>query len=162
METPHPHAVFWIEVAKITTNPYQPRKFFDEARLQDLSDSIRRYGVLQPIVVTRKEEFTPEGGMVASYELIAGERRLRASKMAGLQKIPAIVREDDSSDEEKLELAILENLQREDLNPVDRARSFGRLIEDTLTGSHLRRPYKTPPYAQRAPRRARNAFHAAY
>jgi len=77
-ETPHPHAVFWIDLAKITPNPYQPRKFFDPQKLQDLSDSIRRYGVLQPIVVTRNEEFTQEGGMVAKYEIIAGERRFRA------------------------------------------------------------------------------------
>ena len=130
METPHPHAVFWIDIAKISTNPFQPRKYFDEARLQDLSNSIKRYGVLQPIVVTRLEEFTADGGMVARYELIAGERRLRASKLAGLEKIPAIVREHEDSDEEKLELAILENLQREDLNPVDKARSFARLVEE--------------------------------
>ncbi len=129
-ETPHPHAVFWIDLAKITPNPYQPRKFFDPQKLQDLSDSIRRYGVLQPIVVTRMEEFTQEGGMVAKYEIIAGERRFRASKLAGLEKIPAIIREGDQTDQEKLELAILENLQREDLNPVDKARSFNRLVTE--------------------------------
>jgi len=129
-ETPHPHAVFWIDVAKISTNPYQPRKFFDQDKLESLSDSIKRYGVLQPIVVTRTEEFTEEGGMVARYELIAGERRLRASKLAGLEKIPAIIREGEQTDKEKLELAILENLQREDLNPVDKARSFSRLVEE--------------------------------
>lgn len=129
-ETPHPHAVFWIDLAKISPNPYQPRKYFDEQKLQDLSDSIRRYGVLQPIVVTRSEERTPDGGMTARYEIIAGERRFRASQMAGLEKIPAIIREGEQTDKEKLELAILENLQREDLNPVDKARSFNRLVDE--------------------------------
>lgn len=129
-EVPHPHAVFWIELSKISPNPYQPRKYFDEQKLQDLSGSIRRYGVLQPIVVTRSEEFTEDGGMTAKYEIIAGERRFRASQMAGLEKIPAIIREGEQTDKEKLELAILENLQREDLNPVDKARSFNRLVEE--------------------------------
>ncbi len=129
-EIPHPNAVFWIDLAKIKANPNQPRRYFDEERLKDLSDSIRRYGVLQPIVVYRNEEYTTDGGMQTSYEIIAGERRYRASLMAGLSQIPAIVREGEHTEKEKLELAILENLQREDLNPVDKARSFNRLIEE--------------------------------
>lgn len=129
-EIPHPNVVFWIDLAKVKPNPFQPRKYFDEEKLKDLSDSIRRYGVLQPIVVSRNEEYTPDGGMQATYEIIAGERRYRASQMAGLSQIPAIVREGEHTEKEKLELAILENLQREDLNPVDKARSFNRLIQE--------------------------------
>ena len=74
------NAIFWVEVEKIKPNPYQPRKEFNEEHLRDLSDSIRQYGILQPLVVTRNEIATPEGGMVVEYELIAGERRLRASR----------------------------------------------------------------------------------
>ncbi|MDO8664489.1 MAG: ParB/RepB/Spo0J family partition protein, partial [Candidatus Liptonbacteria bacterium] len=85
------------------------------------------YGVLQPLVVTRHERVKEEGGLLVEYELISGERRLRASKLAGLEQVPVIIRSSEQSDQEKLELAIIENLQREDLNPVDRARAFQRL-----------------------------------
>ena len=122
-------SIFWIEVEKIEPNPYQPRREFDEVKLKDLAESIRMYGILQPLVVTRKE--TPhEDGLIVGYELISGERRLRASKIAGLARVPALVRTSEDSDRIKLELAIIENLQREDINAVDRARAFDRLIKE--------------------------------
>lgn len=123
-------SIFWIEVEKIVPNPFQPRREFDEARLKDLAESIRMYGILQPLVVTRSEKSTPDGGLVVEYELISGERRLRASKLAGLAQVPAIIRQGAEDDKVKLELAIIENLQREDLNPVDRARAFERLANE--------------------------------
>lgn len=123
-------AIFWIDTEKINPNPYQPRKEFDPVALQDLSDSIRMYGLLQPITVTRKETMTEDGGLVTSYELISGERRLRASKLAGLQQIPAIIRAREDDARTKLELAIIENIQREDLNVIDRARAFQQLSQE--------------------------------
>lgn len=123
-------AVFWIEVDKIAPNPYQPRKEFSEEALQSLADSIRQYGVLQPLVVTRKEDVKDDGGIAVSYELIAGERRLRAARLAGVSQVPAIIRQQEDSDKVKLELAIIENIQREDLNPVDRARAFDQLAKE--------------------------------
>jgi ParB family chromosome partitioning protein len=123
-------SIFWIETARISPNPFQPRKEFDEGALRDLAESIRMYGLLQPLVVTRREKQTEEGGLVVEYELISGERRLRASKLLGLQQVPAIIRADADDARLKLELAIIENLQREDLNPVDRARSFQQLVGD--------------------------------
>lgn len=124
-------AIFWVETGKIRPNPYQPRTEFDEARLKDLSDSIRQYGVLQPLTVTRHEENKDDGGLSTYYELIAGERRLRASKMAGLSQVPVIIRANaEEAERTKLELAIIENLQREDLNAIDRARAFERLAKE--------------------------------
>lgn len=124
------NAIFWIEVEKIKPNPYQPRKEFDEKHLQDLADSIRQYGVLQPIVVTRALHPKEDGGLGAEYELVAGERRLRASKLAGVARIPALIQQGLADPRLKLEVAIIENLQREDLNPVDRAISFSRLANE--------------------------------
>ena len=121
-------SIFWVEVEKISPNPYQPRHEFDEARLKDLADSIRMYGVLQPLVVTRKEIPQEDGGLSVQYELISGERRLRASKLAGIAQVPVIIRVGDTA-LTKLELAIIENVQREDLNPVERARAFKKLAE---------------------------------
>jgi ParB family transcriptional regulator, chromosome partitioning protein len=123
-------AVFWIEVEKIKPNPYQPRREFDQPALEALADSIRQYGILQALVVTRKEITKEDGGLAVEYELIAGERRLRASKIAGLQQVPALIRAGAENDLMKLELAIIENIQREDLNPVDRAKAFNQLIRD--------------------------------
>ncbi len=123
-------AIFWVEIDKIRPNPYQPRTEFDEAKLKDLADSIRQYGVLQPLVVTRHEEEREDGGLSSYYELIAGERRLRASKLAGLVQVPVIIRSEAEHDRVKLELAIIENLQREDLNAIDRARAFERLARE--------------------------------
>ncbi|KKU49921.1 MAG: ParB-like protein partition protein [Parcubacteria group bacterium GW2011_GWB1_49_7] len=123
-------AIFWIEVDKIKPNPFQPRRDFDEVMLRSLADSIRQYGVLQALVVTRKEVEKPEGGIATEYELVAGERRLRAAKLAGLAQVPALIRTGEESDLMKLELAIIENIQREDLSPVDRARAFERLSKE--------------------------------
>lgn len=123
-------SIFWIEVDKIKPNPYQPRREFNQAELQSLSDSIRQYGVLQALVVTRKEVMKEDGGLMTEYELIAGERRLRASKLAGLSQVPCLIKTGEENDLMKLELAIIENVQREDLNPIDRARAFERLANE--------------------------------
>ena len=123
-------SVFWIELDKIKPNPFQPRREFEEGALKELAESIREYGVLQPIVVTRKETSASDerAGFTVEYELLAGERRLRASKLVGLPHVPAIIRA-DTADKSKLELALVENLQREDLNPIEKARAFKQLIE---------------------------------
>jgi len=123
------NSIFWVDIGKIKPNPFQPRREFDEARLNDLADSIRTYGVLQPLVVSRNEFEKDDGGISVEYELIAGERRLRAAKIAGIEQIPVIIRVGDDNIT-KLELAIIENLQREDLNAVERARAFFRLVEE--------------------------------
>lgn len=126
----HNNSVFWVEVEKIHPNPYQPRREFDEDRLKDLADSIRQYGVLQPLTVTRKETIKEDGGLKVEYELIAGERRLRASKLAALSQVPVIIRSGEENDQVKLELAIIENLQREDINPMERAEAFKKLADE--------------------------------
>lgn len=126
-------SIFWVEVDKIKPNPFQPRREFDETALRALADSIKQYGVLQALVVTRKEVIKDDG-LGVEYELIAGERRLRASKMAGLAQVPVIIRmaEEQSAKNDlmKLELAIIENVQREDLNPVERAKAFKKLVDE--------------------------------
>ncbi len=129
MSNLYSNSIFWVDTDKIKPNPYQPRREFDEARLRDLADSIRQYGVLQPLVLSRLEVEKDDGGLLTEYELIAGERRLRAARLASVSQVPAIIRVGDTS-MMKLELAIIENLQREDLNAVDRARAFFRLIEE--------------------------------
>lgn len=108
-----------VQIHMVVPNRFQPRRVFDPEKLNELSESIRQYGVLQPIVVRQ----TPSG-----YELVAGERRWRASKMAGLKQIPAIVRE--YSDAEMTEIALIENLQRQDLNPIEEAIAFRKLMTD--------------------------------
>jgi ParB family chromosome partitioning protein len=123
-------SIFWIEVDKIKPNPYQPRREFDPVALQALADSIRQYGVLQALVVTRKEFQKEDGGLATEYELIAGERRLRASRLAGVREVPCLIKTGEDNDLLKLELAIIENVQREDLNAVDRARAFKRLSDE--------------------------------
>jgi len=126
--------VFWVEVNKIKPNPMQPRREFDEERLADLAESIRQYGVLQPLVVTRKEINTDRGRAV-EYELISGERRLRASQIAGLFQVPVVIYE-APDDKTKLELTIIENLQREDLNAIERAQAFKKLVEEFRLKHH--------------------------
>ena len=123
-------AIFWVEVDRIRPNPFQPRTEFDENALKALSESIRQYGVLQPLTVTRVEEARDDGGLTSFYELIAGERRLRASRMAGLTRVPVTIRSGEEQSRVKLELAIIENVQREDLNAIDRARAFDRLQKE--------------------------------
>jgi ParB family chromosome partitioning protein len=128
-------SIYWVEVEKIVPNPFQPRREFDESKLKELADSVRMYGILQPLTVTRKEIQREDGTFYTEYELIAGERRLRASKLAELSQVPVIIREGEDNEQEKLELAIIENLQREDLNAVDRAFAFRQLAE-TFNLSH--------------------------
>ncbi|MBI3540531.1 MAG: ParB/RepB/Spo0J family partition protein, partial [Candidatus Eisenbacteria bacterium] len=106
-----------IEVGEIGPNPFQPRTRFDDDALQELSASIKATGVLQPILVRHQAD---------SFQLVAGERRLRAAQLAGLERIPAIVR--DVDDREMMELALIENIQREDLNPIDEARAYKALV----------------------------------
>ncbi len=122
-------SVFWIEIEKIEPNPFQPRREFGEEALNDLAASIREYGLIQPIMVSKKEVETPTGLRV-TYELIAGERRWRASKLAGLSQIPAVIRRGVPDDRLKLELAIIENVQREELNAIERAKAFRQLIDE--------------------------------
>jgi len=124
--TPRSEHIFYIETDKITPNPHQPRREFNEDELNALAQSIRQYGVLQPLVVTKKEIDMPYGRRV-EYELLAGERRLRASKLAGFRHVPAIIREAD--DREKLEMALIENVQREDLNPIEEAEAYKKLAD---------------------------------
>src|SRR3989339_2194933 len=129
MSNLYSNSIFWIDTDKIKPNPLQPRRDFDEARLQDLADSIKQYGVLQPLTVSRMEKEKEGGGLITEYELIAGERRLRAAILAHVSQVPVIIRTGDTAIM-KLELAIIENLQREDLNVVDRARAFFRLASE--------------------------------
>lgn len=117
-----------LDIQRITPNRYQPRQVFDDTALSELSESIRVKGVIQPIIVRRSSN----GG----YELIAGERRWRAAQMAGFTKIPAIIK--DASDREAMELALIENLQREGLNPIETAAAYQRLIKEfSLTQEEL-------------------------
>jgi len=105
-------------IEEVHPNPFQPRKAFSEEQLQELVDSIREKGILQPLLVRRRSD---------GYELIAGERRWRAAQRAGLREIPILVR--DVSDSEMLELSLIENIQREDLNPIEEAEAYKRLME---------------------------------
>ncbi|MFA5109224.1 MAG: ParB/RepB/Spo0J family partition protein [Patescibacteria group bacterium] len=108
-----------ISPERIDINPQQPRTNFSESALNDLAESIRQHGIIQPLIVTKKGD---------RFELIAGERRLRSAKIIGLKEVPVIVR--DEKAQKKLELALIENLQREDLNPLESARAYKRLIEE--------------------------------
>jgi len=122
-------SVFWIDIDKIEPNPFQPRREFEEVALKSLAESIRVHGVLQPIVVSKVEVETPRGFDVR-YQIIAGERRWRASAIAGLREIPSIIKRGETPARQKLELALIENVQREDLNPIERARAFKQLCEE--------------------------------
>ncbi len=107
-----------VKLDDLRSNPYQPRQVFNEEALQELAASIKEHGVFQPIIIKKS---------IKGYEIIAGERRVKASKIAGLEEIPAIIR--DFTDEEMMEIALLENLQRENLNPMEESRAYKRLIE---------------------------------
>lgn len=109
----------YVNINKIEPNRTQPRKHFEEDALQELADSIKQHGVIQPLIVQKREK---------SYEIIAGERRWRASRLAGLKEVPVVVKE--YSDQEILEIALIENIQREDLNPIEEALAYQRLIEE--------------------------------
>lgn len=120
-----PEAV--LSISEIVRNPNQPRKTFDEDKLAELADSIRQNGVLQPILVRRKGQ---------KYEIVAGERRYQASKLAGLKEIPAVVREID--DDKVFQLALIENLQRSDLSPIEEAKGYKQLLKSrSLTQEEL-------------------------
>ena len=116
--------IFWIEIEKIKPNPYQPRKDFNNEALESLGESIKKYGMLQPIIVNKIEKKS-ERGISYEYQIVAGERRWRAAQIIGLKQIPVIIRE--QSNREKLEIALTENVQRKNLNPIDRAEAFDRL-----------------------------------
>ena len=107
-----------LNISDLRPNPYQPRKIFDEESLKELADSIREHGVFQPIIVKKS---------IKGYDIIAGERRYRASKLVGLEKIPAIIR--DFTDEQMMEIALLENLQRENLSVIEEALAYKSMIE---------------------------------
>ena len=116
-ETPKEEIVK-VPISELRSNPYQPRQVFDEEALKELAASIKQHGVFQPIIVKKS---------IKGYEIIAGERRVKASKLAGLEEIPAIVRE--FTDAEMMEIALLENLQREDLNSIEEATAYKNLID---------------------------------
>lgn len=124
----YPDAIFHIETDRIVPNPDQPRRNFDEEGIKELAASIREFGLLQPLVVTKIERETPTG-MEVVYQLISGERRLLATRMLGIPRIPAIVR-NIISRQENLELAVIENIQRENLNPLELARAYARLQDE--------------------------------
>ena len=108
-----------IAVKEIRTNPFQPRKVFDQEKLEELAHSIKENGLIQPIIVRKSP--------IIGFELLAGERRFRASKIAGLEVVPAIIKE--LTDQEMMRQAIIENLQREDLNPIEEAISYQKLVD---------------------------------
>lgn len=108
-----------IKINEIEPNRNQPRKKFDEDALQELADSIKKHGIIQPLILQKKGKF---------YEIIAGERRWRAARLAGLKEVPAIIK--DFSPQEAVEVALIENLQREDLNPIEEAQTYQRLINE--------------------------------
>ena len=114
-----PETLTLIKIENISPNPYQPRLEFKQEELEELARSIKTNGLIQPIIVRESTVF--------GYELIAGERRLRASKMAGLTEIPAIIK--NISNQESMQLAIVENLQRSDLNPIEEAKAYQQLLE---------------------------------
>lgn len=109
-----------VPIERVLPNPHQPREYFSHTDLEDLIASIKTHGILQPLVVTEKKDGT--------YELIAGERRLRASRMAGLSSVPVVIRE--AAAREKLELALIENIQRQDLNALEEAKAYRKLMEE--------------------------------
>ena len=108
-----------LKINEVEPNKKQPRKFFNEEALQELSESIKQHGIVQPLVVAKKDDY---------YEIIAGERRWRAAKLAGLKEVPVVIK--DYSPQEIMEVALIENIQREDLNPVEEARAYENLIKE--------------------------------
>ena len=112
-------SVLTVKISKVEPNRNQPRKQFDEDALLELSESIKQYGVLQPLLVSNKKDY---------YEIVAGERRWRAAKLAGLKEVPVIIKE--LSDQQVVEISLIENIQREDLNPIEEAMAYKRLIEE--------------------------------
>lgn len=118
-ETKEKSAETTVAITKVEPNRKQPRKYFDEDALQELADSIKQFGLLQPILVQDRKDY---------YEIIAGERRWRAARLAGLKEVPVIIK--NYSDQEIVEIALIENIQREDLNPIEEAQAYKRLLEE--------------------------------
>lgn len=117
----------YIEIGNITPNPYQPRIHFEEEKLEELAQSIRVNGLIQPLIVRKSA--------IIGYELLAGERRLRASQLAGLTKVPVVIK--NLTDQDMLYQSIIENLQRADLNPIEEARSYKKLLDKGLTHQEM-------------------------
>ena len=127
----------YIPLKDIRTNPYQPRKNFSQEKINELAASIKENGIIQPIILRKSSLF--------GYEILAGERRFRAAKIAGLENIPALIK--DLSDDDMMKHAIIENLQREDLNPIEEAESYQHLIEKGLTHEEIAKIMgKSRPY----------------
>ena len=106
-----------VDLSELRSNPYQPRRHFDEEKLSELAESIKEYGVIEPIIIKKS---------IKGYEIVAGERRVKASKIAGKKTIPAVIK--DFNDEEMMQIALLENIQREDLNPIEEALAYRNII----------------------------------
>ncbi|MDP3954564.1 MAG: ParB/RepB/Spo0J family partition protein [bacterium] len=121
--------VYYVEIHKIKPNANQPRRDFEPEGLKDLASSIKKYGILQPLLVT-KQEIESGRGMDVNYEIIAGERRWRAAKLAGLPHVPVIVKDNFDEGKLKLEAALVENIQREDLNVLEEAEAYKRLADE--------------------------------
>jgi len=118
-ETQEKEPTATVKISLVEPNRDQPRKHFDEKGLEELADSIRQYGIIQPLIVQNKKDY---------YEIIAGERRWRAAKLAGLKEVPVIIR--NISDQEVMEMSLIENIQREDLNPIEEAQAYKRLLDE--------------------------------
>lgn len=119
-EPPRPNGLMQVPIDQISPNPYQPRKTFNEASIEELARSVREHGIVQPLVVTRSGD---------RYKLIAGERRYRAAQKAGLDTVPVVIKE-DVTENDALEIALIENIQREDLNPIEEAHAYHQLHEE--------------------------------
>ena len=120
VEEAKPNEIVEIKISEIRSNPYQPRKIFDEEALNELASSIKEHGVVQPIIVKKS---------IKGYELVAGERRTKAAKIAGLETVPAIVK--DFDDEQMMEIALIENIQRENLNPIEEAMAYDSILRSS-------------------------------
>lgn len=120
VEEAKPNEIIQIKITDIRSNPYQPRKIFDEEALNELASSIKEHGIVQPIIVKKS---------IKGYELVAGERRTKAAKIAGLETVPAIVK--DFDDEEMMEIALIENIQRENLNPIEEAMAYDSILRSS-------------------------------
>ena len=120
VEEAKPNEIVEIKISEIRSNPYQPRKIFDEEALSELASSIKEHGIVQPIIVKKS---------IKGYELVAGERRTKAAKIAGLETVPAIVK--DFDDEQMMEIALIENIQRENLNPIEEAMAYDSILRSS-------------------------------
>ena len=120
VEEAKPNEIVEIKISEIRSNPYQPRKIFDEEALNELASSIKEHGIVQPIIVKKSRK---------GYELVAGERRTKAAKIAGLETVPAIVK--DFDDEQMMEIALIENIQRENLNPIEEAMAYDSILRSS-------------------------------